>query len=69
MKKNIEKRKDYWCWIEYCDRCGKEICDNNSKTIPKENNVDFCIHCLKFFLVNNVPYSFAAKLYGGKNEN
>ena len=69
MKRNIEKRCGNWCWIEYCDRCGKEICDNQSKIKPQSSSVDFCIHCLKYFFINNVPYSFSAKLYGGENEN
>ena len=71
MKINIKKDGYWWSWHEVCDRCGKVITDEgwSSTKEPNTEEVDFCIHCLKYFLDNNIPYSFTKKLYGRKECN
>lgn len=48
---------------------GKVITDEgwSSTKEPNTEGVDFCIHCLKYFLDNNISYSFVKELYGRKN--
>ena len=51
-----------------CDRCGKATNEDWSSTEkPNLEEVDFCVHCLKYFLDNNISYSFTKKLYGKKS--
>ena len=71
MKINIKKDGYWWSWHEVCDRCGKVITDEgwSSTKEPNTEEVDFCIHCLKYFLDNNISYSFTKKLYGRKKYN
>lgn len=71
MKTNIKKNGHWWSWYETCDRCGKVIVDEgwNSTKEPNTEEVDFCIHCLKYFLDNNIPYSFTKELYRRKKYN
>lgn len=71
MKTNIKKDGRWWSWHETCDRCGKVISDEDwsSTEEPNTEEVDFCVHCLKYFLDNNIPYSLTNKLYGRKKYN
>ena len=71
MKINIKKDGYWWSWHEVCDRCGKVITDEgwSSTKEPNTEEVDFCIHCLKYFLDNNIPYSLTKKLYERKKYN
>ena len=70
MKSNIKKDERWWSWIEICDRCGKVTDEDCSSTEePDTEEVDFCIHCLKYFLDNNISYSFTKKLYRRKKYN
>ena len=68
MKINIKKDGYWWSWHEVCDRCGKVITDEDCSSTkePNTEEVDFCVHCLKYFLDNNIPYSFTKKLYRRK---
>lgn len=68
MKTNIKKDGYWWSWNEICDRCGKIIADEDctSTKEPNTEEVDFCIHCLKYFLDNNISYNFIKELYGRK---
>ena len=67
MKTNIKKNGHWWSWIEICDRCGKVTDEDCSSTEePNKEEVDFCVHCLKYFLDNNISYSFVKELYGRK---
>ena len=68
MKTNIKKDEYWWSWTEICDRCGKATDEDWSSTEePNLEEVDFCVHCLKYFLDNNISYSFTKKLYGRKS--
>ena len=68
MKTNIKKDGHWWSWTEICDRCGKATDEDWSSTEePNLEEVDFCVHCLKYFLDNNISYSFTKKLYGRKS--
>ena len=71
MKTNIKKDGRWWSWIEICDRCREVISDEDwgSTEEPNIEEVDFCIHCLKYFLRANIPYNFAIKLYRNNREN
>ena len=70
MKTDIKKDEHWWPWIEICDRCGKVTDEDWSSTEePDTQEIDFCIHCLKYFLDNNIHYSFTKKLYGRKEYN
>lgn len=71
MKINIKKDGRGWSWYETCDRCGKAIADEDSSSTKEPNmeEVDFCVHCLRYFLDNNIPYSLTKKLYGRKKYN
>ena len=70
MKTNIKKDGHWWSWHEVCDRCGKAVDEDWSSTEePNTEEVDFCIHCLKYFLDNNIPYSLTKKLYERKKYN
>lgn len=71
MKTNIKKDGCWWSWYETCDRCGKVITDEDCSSTKESNTeeVDFCAHCLKYFLDNNISYSFTKKLYGRKKYN
>ena len=65
MKTNIKKDECWWSWQVICDRCGKISDEDWSSTEePNIEEVDFCIHCLKYFLDNNISYSFIKELYG-----
>ena len=70
MKTNIKKDGMWWSWYETCDRCGKVIADEEWRSTekPDPEEVDFCVHCLKHFLDNNIPYSLTKKIYGHKGE-
>ena len=71
MKTSIKKDGHWWFWHEVCDRCGKVISNEDWSSIEEPNieEADFCIHCLKYFLDNNIPYSFTKNLYGRKKYN
>lgn len=57
MKTNIKRinyhgRKDkegnWWSWTEICDRCKKEIFNNNDRITMSQPNLDepdFCVDC------------------------
>lgn len=71
MKTDTKKDRRWWSWYETCNRCGKVITDEDLSSTKKPNTeeVDFCVHCLRYFLDNNIPYSFTKKLYGKKKYN
>ena len=57
MKTNIKKDGNLWSWQVICDRCEKISDEDWSSTEePNIKEVDFCIHCLKYFLRANIPY-------------
>ena len=52
MKTNIKEDGRWQSWIEICDRCGDIISAEewSSTEQPNIEEVDYCIHCLKYFL-------------------
>lgn len=79
MKTNIKrvnydnipnKNGKWWLWLETCDRCGKEIRNNNdwmSSEKPNINKLDFCNDCYRYLFDNDISYEEAKKIYKNKN--
>lgn len=65
-----DEKGKWWTWTEICDRCGKEIYNNNDYMCmekPNSNELDFCTECYKYLLNNKIPYKEAEKMYKNKN--
>ena len=70
IKTQQRRGKTWYSWVEICDKCGKTIQSHNvlCSEPPKENEVHFCVGCMRYLLDNCIPYDVAKKTYGTTKE-